>query len=105
MYIAFALFCTNMVATQAAEPKFDKVKAKALSKNWLDPIMEVALWAIPVAGLVRIMIAGLMWLQKDEQERDQNPFHRTAITYTKWIIIFELLPVIYAIFGLANSLT
>lgn len=104
LFLSACTISNVMVTAQAATPKFDEAKATETAKEWLNPLMSWGLFVIPVAGIVRITIAGISWLQKDEQEREQNPFHRTLITYVKWTIIIEMIPVIYTIFGLSNTL-
>jgi len=104
VYVTLCTLSCSLLKAQAATPQFNEKKAKETAKAWLNPIMSWALWVIPVCGIVRIAIAGIGWYQKDEQEREQNPFHRTIITYVKWTIIIEMIPVIYTIFGLSNTL-
>lgn len=104
VFMAACALCNAAISVEAATPKFNESKAKETAREWLNPIMSWALWVIPVCGIVRLAVAGISWYQKDEQEREQNPFHRTMITYVKWTIIIEMIPVIYTIFGLANTL-
>ncbi len=98
------MYLASTIHVEAATPKFNEAQAKSTLMEWLTPIMNIALWVIPVAAIARIGIAGISWLQKDEQEREQNPFHRTLINYIKWTVIIEMIPLIFTIFGLANSL-
>lgn len=92
----------SILRAHANDPQFNGDLAREEAMSWLDPLMTFALWAIPLGGAVRILLAGLTWLQKDEQEREQNPFHRTFITYLKWLIALEMIPTVFKIFGLMS---
>ncbi len=103
LFLSACAVSSAVTTAQAATPKFDEAKATATAKEWLDPLMHWGLLIIPACAIVRIAVAGISWFQKDEQEREQNPFHRTIITYLKWTIIIEMIPIIYSIFGLSGT--
>lgn len=83
-----------------AAPGFNLGEFKKMVESFSKPLTTAALWAVPIVGGLMIIIHGIEWLQKQEQEKDQKPFKPTFVKMIKWIIIIELVPAILKIFGL-----
>lgn len=89
----------KMDATVLA-PGFNLGLFQSTAKGFIEPITTAALWIIPILGLCVILWQGVMWLQKDEDEKEQKPFRKTLKRDMIWIIGLELVPVLLKIFGL-----
>lgn len=90
----------NKLFVQEA-PKIDEDAAKNAIGEIVTPLTDIAFWAVPVVAVLAVVISGLAWLTKDEEEKEQKPFIRTArrILITTAIIYF--FPVITRVLGWA----
>ncbi len=82
------------------EPKFDENAAKELFKQWAEPINRVILWAVPFIALGALGFAWIKWTAKDEEEKEQRPFMKTAKKIIFTAIFVEMGSAIFRIFGL-----
>lgn len=94
--LIFAINHINAVGT----PTFDNGAAQTAANGFLDPISTFALWAIPIAAGVAMGISGLVWMSKDEDEKENKPFVKTAKRILIVAIIVECIPALLKIFGL-----
>ena len=86
--------------TTTSTPSFDIELFKSTAQGLINPITTAALWIIPILGGCVILWQGIMWLQKDDDEKEQKPFRKTLKRDMMWIIGLELVPVLFKIFGL-----
>lgn len=84
----------------AAPPQFDESGAKNLVNDWVKPLTSFGLWAVPGVTCVILLISGLMWLQKDEEEKEQKSWKKSAVRTLKTAIVIELVQTIMKILGL-----
>ena len=105
IFIYFTIFITILVNNTMAVgantvPSFDNSAAEELAGGWIDPATTFALWAIPsVTGLV-LLIHGLTWLSKDEEEKEQKPYQKTAKKILIIAAVLMSISVILKILGI-----
>lgn len=100
LVISFILF-NPMVIAAAKTPAFDDGAAKSAAQGFLTPLMDFALWAVPILTGVVWAIAGLVWLTKDEDEKEQKPFMKTSKRIVTVGVIVMCIPVLLKMFGIA----
>lgn len=82
------------------DPAFNEGEAKTLFKSWAEPINRVILWAVPFIAVGALGYSWISWSAKDDNEREQNPFMKTAKKIIATAILVELTSAIFRIFGL-----
>ena len=98
--ISLVLF-NPMVISAVKTPTFNDGAAKEATQGFLTPMMNFALWLVPILTGLVWGIAGLAWLAKDEDDREQKPFMKTSKRIVIVGVIVECIPVLLKIFGLA----
>lgn len=83
-----------------AKPKPDTAGMKEEANNWLEPLTDVALWAIPAITLLACAVHGISWMMKEDDEKEQKPVRKTIKKIITWGIIIELLPTIIKLLGM-----
>ncbi len=82
------------------EPSFDEGEARALFRQWAEPINRVILWAVPFIAVGALGYTWVKWSAKDEDEKEQKPFMKSAKKIIFTAIFVELSSAIFRIFGL-----
>ena len=85
------------------EPVFDENEAKNLFRQWAEPINRVILWAVPFIALGALGYTWIKWSAKDEDEKDQKPFMKSAKKIIFTAVFVELSSAIFRIFGLNTN--
>ena len=85
------------------DPSFDENAAKDLIKQWAEPINRVILWAVPFIALGALGYTWIKWSAKDEDEKEQKPFMKSAKKIIFTAIFVELGSAIFRIFGLNTN--
>lgn len=102
LMIAGGMLIPNAIlAEEGTGPAFDSEAAQTNAKAFIEPLTTFALWAVPLVAGVVWVIAGVMWLAKDEEEKEQKPFLKTSKRIVSVAIITECVPVLLKIFGIA----
>ncbi len=94
------LYATLTTNVHAQTPGFNNEEAKAAVKAFIQPLTTFGLWAIPVVALAALLFSALVWLTKDEDERENKPYAKTAKKIIIVAVVSEMMPVILKIFGL-----
>lgn len=94
------LYIVSIPSVYAQTPGFNNEEAQEVAKKFLDPLTTFALWAIPAVALVVLVISGISWLSKDEDERENKPYIKTAKKIIFVAIVVESMPIILKIFGI-----
>ena len=79
------------------EPEFDESAAKELFRKWAEPINRVILWAVPFIALGALGYTWIKWSAKDEDEKEQKPFMKSAKKIIFTAIFVELGSAIFRI--------
>ena len=82
------------------EPSFNEGEARSLFKQWAEPINRVILWAVPFIAIGALGYTWVKWSAKDEDEKEQKPFMKSAKKIIFTAIFVELSSAIFRIFGL-----
>ena len=85
------------------DPSFDENAAKELFRQWAEPINRVILWAVPFIALGALGYTWIKWSAKDEDEKEQKPFMKSAKKIIFTAIFVELGSAIFRIFGLNTN--
>lgn len=85
----------------AGEPQFNSGEAQNAASNILTPMIDFGLWIIPSVATVSIIVAGVIWLCKDEDEKENKPFTKTLKRILIVAVAIESVQVILRIFGIA----
>lgn len=80
-----------------------KNAAKELFRQWAEPINRVILWAVPFIALGALGYTWIKWSAKDEDEKEQKPFMKSAKKIIFTAIFVELGSAIFRIFGLNTN--
>lgn len=98
---SFAVLLQPTIINADKTPTFDSDGAKNATNGFMTPFMDFALWAVPVTTGVVWVVAGLMWLCKEEDEREQKPFAKTSKRIITVGIIATCVPAFLKIFGIS----
>lgn len=71
-----------------------------LVDSFVSPVLNYAMVLIPVAAAVACGVTYLMWLSKDENEKESKPVGKSVKRIIFWAVIIEAVPAILKIFGL-----
>ncbi len=82
------------------DPAFNEGEAMALFKQWAEPINRFILWTVPFIALGALGYTWIKWSAKDEDEKEQRPFMKSAKKIIFTAIFVELGSAIFRIFGL-----
>lgn len=82
---------------------FNLGEAQNFVKGYTDPFFTFLLWAAPIVGSIVAAISGIMYLLKDEDERDRHKFHKTLKKILTVTIIVESITVIFKIVGITTG--
>ena len=85
------------------DPAFDENAAMELFRQWAEPINRVILWAVPFIALGALGYTWIKWSAKDEDEKEQKPFMKSAKKIIFTAIFVELGSAIFRIFGLNTN--
>lgn len=95
-------FLTTPAMIQAkGTPTFDSGAAKNAANGFLTPLIETGLWAVPIVATAAIAVSGIIWMTKDEDEKEQKPFTKTAKKIVIVALIIEAIEAILKIVGVA----
>ena len=72
----------------------------ALFRQWAEPINRFILWTVPFIALGALGYTWFKWSAKDEDEKEQRPFMKSAKKIIFTAIFVELGSAIFRIFGL-----
>lgn len=81
-------------------PTVNEGEARNMIEQFVKPATTLALFAIPIVGILAILIVGIKFFTSDEDTREQKPLGKSVVKLIKWIIILEAIPAILKIFGL-----
>lgn len=81
-------------------PTFDTTTANKTVLDFLNPIINFGLWAVPLLGILAGVVVGVRFLLDDEERRDQKPIWKRLQPILIGTIIVWSLPIIFKIFGL-----
>lgn len=95
------LITYKIVEIKSKAPGFDDSAAKEEVEKWTTPLTSFLLWAVPLVTAIVILIAGIAWMTKDEETREQKPFLKTMKQIIIVAVICELVIAILKIFGIA----
>lgn len=85
----------------AKTPTFNNEEAQTAASEFMTPLTTFLMWAIPGVTSAVLIVTGLSWLTKDEEEREQKPFIKLAKKILIVAIIIEMVPVLLRIFGIS----
>lgn len=89
IYIILGMIACNFTVV-SAKVTFNQSQAQNDVKSLLDPISNFLLFiALPITA-VSIGIAYAGWNGKDEQEKENMPFHKVAMKHIVAFVIFGL---------------
>ncbi|MBQ3322148.1 MAG: hypothetical protein IJH05_04825 [Firmicutes bacterium] len=84
------------------EPSFNENEAKNLFTQWAEPINRFILWTVPFIALGALGYTWIKWSAKDEDEKEQRPFMKSAKKILFTAIFVEMGSAIFRIFGLST---
>lgn len=82
---------------------FNESAAKSFVKSYTDPLTNFLLWAVPTVGLIAAVVSGLIYLLKDEEERDRKKLSKDLKKILMTCIILESITVIFKIVGITTG--
>lgn len=80
--------------------KLDVEGSKTFISGILDPIVTVALWVIPIIGIIAAIIEVIKYLSQDENERQRDSLFKRLKTIFLAVIIGETIPIIFKLFNI-----
>lgn len=99
--LCFPLLISMNTVHAADTPTFDSGAAEGAATGFMTPLTSTALWLVPVMTGLVLIISGLSWLTKDEDEKENKPFLKTFKRIITVAIIIECVPVLLRIFGIS----
>ncbi|MFV0380763.1 MAG: hypothetical protein ACK5KR_00790 [Breznakia sp.] len=100
MGVGLYLTKTVIEAEGATTPTFDNSAAETAANKFVEPLTTFLLWATPVIAGVVIMVIGILWMIKDEDEREQKPFMKQVKKIIIVAIVVESISTILKIVGI-----
>ncbi|MDQ0363242.1 hypothetical protein [Breznakia pachnodae] len=94
------LVMNNTVISAEDAPTFDNSAAEEVASGWVDPATTFALWAVPILTLLVLVVHGLTWMSKDEEDKESKPYQKTAKRIIFVAIGIESIGVILKIVGI-----
>lgn len=82
---------------------FNEGAAKSFVKSYTDPLTNFLLWAVPITGIIAAVVSGIIYLLKDEEERDRKKLSKDLKRILFTCIILESITVIFKIVGITTG--
>lgn len=82
---------------------FNEGVAKNFIKQWTDPLTNFLLWAVPIVGIIASVSSGIIYLLKDEEDRDRKKFSKDLKKILVVCVILESITVIFKIVGITTG--
>ena len=98
---AVASFLFALSATPVHAAGFNEGEAKSFIESFITPMTNVALWAVPLVAILACIFTGIVWMLKDEEEKESKHWKKPIKGIIFAAVIAESIAVILKIFGIA----
>ena len=82
---------------------FNEGAAKSFIKSYTDPIFSTLIWLAPVVGMIAFVVSGVVYLLKDEEDRDRKKFSKQAKVNLVVTVVIMSASIIFNIVVRATS--
>lgn len=82
---------------------FNQSAAQNFVKQYTDPFFNFLLWAAPVAAMISCVASGIVYMLKEEDERDRHKFSKTLKRIILVAVVVESISIIFTIVGIATG--
>ncbi len=80
---------------------FNENLAKETITAYTEPLISVGLWLVPITAIIALLVTGITWQMKDEDEKESKPFMKTAKKIIFVAIFLQLVMVVLRMFGIS----
>ena len=81
----------------------EREERKCFIKSYADPIFSTLIWLAPVVGMIAFVVSGVVYLLKDEEDRDRKKFSKQAKVILVVTVVIMSASIIFNIVGIATS--
>lgn len=82
---------------------FNDGAARSLVNSYLEPMTKFFLWLVPGVGVFSALVTAVIYMLKDEEEKDRHKYHKTLKKILAVCVVAECILSIFAIVGITTG--